>query len=126
MVVGRERSTSRKRVVALVFGCCGWGGRAPNTKNAPKRRVVDVRGKGEGADYEKRAQAGVFLVFLGRKANEHVRHAHTGVSYVFCRMWEVGVGGGGPGHEKRAQTGAFFVFFVFWQRGEGTGMLPVR
>ena len=68
-------------------------------------------------------QAGVFLVFLGRKENEHVRHS---VSCVFCRMWKVGVGGGGPGHEKRPRLGVFFVFFVFWQGGEGTGMLPVR
>ena len=61
------------------------------TKNAPKQCVVDGRGKGEGANYEKRAQVGVFLVFLGRKRNEHVRHAHMGMSYVFSRMWEVGV-----------------------------------
>ena len=46
--------------------------------------------EGEGTDYEKRAQAGTFLVFLGRKADKHVRHAHMGVSYVLCRMWEVG------------------------------------
>ena len=59
------------------------------TKNMPKRRVVGVRGRGEGADYEKHARLGVFLVFRGRKANEHVRHAHTGMSYVFGRMWEV-------------------------------------
>ena len=64
----------------------GKGGKAPTTKNGPKWRVLDVRGKGEGADYEKHTRLGVFLVFVGRKANEHVKHAHTGVSYVFCMM----------------------------------------
>jgi len=60
------------------------------TNNMLKWRVVDGRGRGEGANYEKHTRLGVFLVFWGRKANEHIRHAHTGVSYVFGRIWEVG------------------------------------
>ena len=96
-------------------------GGAPNTKNAPKRRIIDVRGKGEGDNYEKRAQAGVFLVFLGRKANEHVRHTHMGVSYVFCRMWEVGVGGGWSWTRKTRLFGR--VFRVLAKRG-GDGDAP--
>jgi hypothetical protein len=73
--------------------------------------------------------------------DEHVEHAHTGVSYVFGRMWWWGrwgwsqtqktrpngrvfrvfrvvggeVGGGGLRHKKRAQTGAFFGCFVLWE-----------
>jgi hypothetical protein len=76
--VRREREESRRRrkegllspkkqARRLIFGGCGCGvgtGRCPlsTTKNTPKRRVVDVRGKGEGADYEKRAQVGGFLI----------------------------------------------------------------
>jgi hypothetical protein len=73
-MVAKERLASRKQAVVLVFGGCEWwwlagrgqppenepsgsfsgvvggGGRALNTKNTLKRCVVDVQGKGEGAD----------------------------------------------------------------------------
>ena len=46
-----------------------------------------VRGNGGAPINEKHAQTGAFLVFSGRKVNEHVRHAHTGMPYVFGGMW---------------------------------------
>jgi hypothetical protein len=46
------------------------GGWASTTKNMLKQRVLCV------------------LQDVG--GNEHIEHAHTGVSYVFGRMWVVG------------------------------------
>ncbi len=59
----------------------------PNTKNAPKRCVIVFEGRGCRS-----TRNTPVCVFSGRKVSEHVRHAHTGMPYVFCRMWEVGVG----------------------------------
>ena len=64
--------------------------------------------EGEGTDYEKRARLGAFLVFSGRKADKHVRHAHTGVSYVLCRM-----------RKTRPNGRVFRVFRVLERRGGG-------
>ena len=58
-----------------------------------------------------------------RKVNEHIRHAYTGVPYVLCKLWEVVVV---LDKKKCARLGMFLMFFVFWEGGEGAGMLPVR
>jgi hypothetical protein len=56
----------------------------------------------------------MFLMFLGRKANEHVRHARMRVLHVLQDV-RGGVGGGGLRHKKHAQTGASFECFVLWE-----------
>ena len=70
-----------------------------NTNNVPKRRVIGVRGKRKGERrwrHVEQAHASLYYVCCERegakheKVNEHKRHACTGVSFVFCRMGQVG------------------------------------
>ena len=62
-------------------------------KNTPLRAHFGCsryRGREGGCRSPKTRQNGVLLVFEGGGSvpiNEHVRHTHMGVPYVFCGMW---------------------------------------
>jgi len=75
----REGISEHKNVpLRARFGClrcCGGEGGCSREGGVPINK--------------KHAYMGVFLVFSGGKVNEHVRHAHTGMPYVFA-----GCGGG--------------------------------
>jgi hypothetical protein len=100
----------RKRAIVLVFGCCGWWGRAPNTKKACRWCLRE----GRGCRLRETHPGGRVSCVFGEKSKGTCK-AHP-YGRVLCVLQDVG---DGPSQAQKTRLfgRVFRVFCVLKRRG---------